>query len=95
MFFDLIRRRLDSLLRPWLQEDAEPELEIKLGFINSHAVAKNLRFKTSVLNQLIDEDAGLSFKEVTVEHLSLRFSNWSVLAFSFEVRGLHATLSVG
>ncbi|KAF3438866.1 hypothetical protein FNV43_RR17141 [Rhamnella rubrinervis] len=94
MFFDgLIQRRLAYLLQPWLRE--EPELEVKLGFINSHAVAKNLRFDTSVLSQLVDEDARLSFKEVTVEHLSLRFSNWSVPAFSFEVRGVHVILSVG
>lgn len=93
MFFnDLIQRGLASLLLPWLRE--EPELDIKLGFIDSHAVAKNLRFDTSVLNELVDEDAGLSFKEVTVEHLSLRFSNWSVPAFSFEVRGVHVILSV-
>ncbi|XP_048335348.2 uncharacterized protein LOC107424724 isoform X3 [Ziziphus jujuba] len=93
MFFDgLIQRRLASLLQPWLRQ--EPELELKLGFINSHVVAKNLRFDISVLNQLIDEDTGLFFKDLTVEHLGVRFSNWSVPAFSFEVHGVHVILSV-
>lgn len=93
MFLDgLIQRRLASLLQPWLRQ--EPELETKLGFINSHAVAKDLRFDIPVLNQLIDEDTGLFFKEFTVEHFSVRFSNWSVPAFSFEVRGVHIILSV-
>ncbi|PON54074.1 Vacuolar protein sorting-associated protein [Parasponia andersonii] len=96
MFFfnNITRRRLSSLLQSWFLED--PELDLKLGLINSHATAKNLRFDTSVLNDLIDEDStGFCFEDATIEHLSLRFSNWSVPAFSFEVHGFHVTLSVG
>ncbi|KAG6729414.1 hypothetical protein I3842_01G028700 [Carya illinoinensis] len=94
MFLDsIIQRRLASLLQPWLRE--EPELVVKLGFINSQAVAKDLRFDTSVLNQLFDEPSRLSFKEVTVERLSFWFSNWYVPAFKIELKGIHVTLSPG
>lgn len=90
---NVTRRKLASLLRPWLRE--EPDLELKLGLLNSHAVAKNLRFDTSVLNQLFDESSQFSFKEVTVEHLTVRFSNWFVPAFSIEFQGVTVTLSPG
>jgi hypothetical protein len=80
-------------LQPWLRE--EPQLELKLGFINSHAVAKDLRFNTSFLNQLIDDPTRFSFSEITVERLSLRFSTWSVSAFDIEVHGVKVTLSAG
>ncbi|KAL5557187.1 hypothetical protein UlMin_039423 [Ulmus minor] len=94
MFWNNItRRRLESLLQPWLRE--EPELELKLGIINSHAIARNLRFDTAVLNELIDEPGGLFFIDVTIEQLTVRFSNWSVPAFSFEVHGFNVTLSAG
>ncbi|KAH0971337.1 hypothetical protein GBA52_023493 [Prunus armeniaca] len=90
---NVTRRKLASLLRPWLRE--EPDLELKLGLLNSHAVAKNLRFDTSVLNQLFDESSQFSFKEVTVENLTVRFSNWFVPAFSIEFQGVTVTLSPG
>lgn len=80
------------MLRPWLQE--EPELDLKLGVINSHAVARNLRFDTGALNELFDESAEFSFSEVTVEHLSVRFSNWLVPAFSIEFHGVSVELAV-
>ncbi|KAL5752815.1 hypothetical protein ACOSQ2_023322 [Xanthoceras sorbifolium] len=90
---NIIHRKLSSLLRPWLQD--EPELELKLGIINSLAILKNFSLSTLALDQLLnDESSSLCVKEVNVEHLSLRFSNWSVPAFTFEVRGVHVTLSV-
>lgn len=92
LFDDLIRRRVASLLQPWLRE--EPELEMKLGFHDFQGIVKNLRFDTSVLNQLIDESTRLSFKDVTTEHISIRMSYWSAPAFTIEIRGIHVTLSV-
>lgn len=92
MFLDnVIRRRVAALLQPWLLE--EPELEVKLGFINSHASAKNLRLNTWVLNELIDETDRFSFKDVTIDSLSVRFSNWFVPAFRIELEGVHVTLA--
>ncbi|KAI4327520.1 hypothetical protein L6164_019969 [Bauhinia variegata] len=88
---NVIRRRLLSLLQPWLLE--EPEFELKLGFIKSLAVVKNLRFDVSVLNQFFDEPAGLFLKEVTVEHLSFRFSGWYTPAFTIEVHGVRVVQS--
>ncbi|XP_030499771.2 uncharacterized protein LOC115715105 isoform X2 [Cannabis sativa] len=85
------QRRLASLLLPWLRD--QPELEVKLGMINSQAIAKNLRFNTSVFNDLIEDLSGFSFTDVTIDQLTVRFSNWSVPAISFEVHGLHVTLS--
>ncbi|GFY93900.1 vacuolar protein sorting-associated protein, putative [Actinidia rufa] len=95
MFFnDWIQRRLASLLNPWLLQ--EPELELKLGFLRSHGVAKNLTFDASILNHhLLDESSLWSFKDVTVEQLSLRVSYWSVPTFLLQVHGVHITLSLG
>ncbi|XP_059458026.1 uncharacterized protein LOC132187653 isoform X3 [Corylus avellana] len=92
MFLEnLIRRRVASLLQPWLRE--EPELEVKLGFINSHAAAKNLRLNAWVLNELIDGTDHFSFKDVTIDSLIVRFSNWFVPAFRIELQGVHVTLA--
>ncbi|KAM7506955.1 hypothetical protein LguiA_017408 [Lonicera macranthoides] len=94
MFFTgFIKRRLASLLQPWLQQ--ELDLELQLGFLRSHAIAKDLSFDTSALNKLLDDCTPISFKEVRVERLILRVSYLSVPAFTFEVHGLHFTLSVG
>ena len=71
----------------------EPEFDLKLGFIHSFAVANNLRIDVSVLNELFDSPALLFFKDVTIERLSVRFSNWSAPAFSIEVHGIHVVLS--
>ncbi|XP_028760460.1 uncharacterized protein LOC114719165 [Neltuma alba] len=90
-FKRIIRRRLLSLLQPWLL--GEPEFHLKLGFIQSFAVADNLRIDVSVLNELLDAPALLFFKDITVEHLSVRLSNWSAPAFSIEVHGVHVVLS--
>ncbi|KAJ7952893.1 Vacuolar protein sorting-associated protein [Quillaja saponaria] len=90
---NIIRRRLLRLLQPWLRE--LPEFEVKLGLKKSCAVARNLQIDTSVLNQLFDEPAGLFFKDVTIEHLTVRFSLWSSTAFTVEVHGVHITLSPG
>ncbi|XP_024036479.1 uncharacterized protein LOC18037025 isoform X3 [Citrus clementina] len=93
MFFTkLIHRKLSSLLQPWLRD--EPELELKLGFINSIAIVKNLRFNNLALNRILDQESSSVYvKELNIEHLSLRFSNWSSTAFSLEVRGVDVTLS--
>ncbi|GMH25239.1 hypothetical protein Nepgr_027082 [Nepenthes gracilis] len=88
---DLSQRKLATLLRPWLTH--EPQLEVKLGFLRSHAVAKNLRFDTSALNCLIGDGVLLSFKSVTVEELNIRVAQWSSPAFTVKVRGVNVTLS--
>ncbi|KAL2333637.1 hypothetical protein Fmac_014850 [Flemingia macrophylla] len=83
----IIRRRLLSLLRPWLRE--EPNLDLQLGFVRSLAVLTNLRFDVSVLNNLVDAPAFLFFKDLTIERLTLRFSTWFPPAFTIELHGLH------
>ncbi|KAI5581654.1 hypothetical protein BDE02_07G032300 [Populus trichocarpa] len=93
MFFhDAVYRRLVSLLRPWLQE--EPEIELQLGFINSELTAKKLKFDVSALNNE-SESSRFQFKEVTVDHLSFRFSNWSSPACKIGIRGVNITLLAG
>ncbi|KAI9166047.1 hypothetical protein LWI28_025262 [Acer negundo] len=90
---NLIHRKLSALLRPWLRD--EPELELKLGIINSLAILNNFSLSTLAIDQLLNDDSSsLCVKEVNVDYMSLRFSNWSVSAFNFEVRGVHVTLSV-
>ncbi|XP_048232851.1 uncharacterized protein LOC8260571 isoform X2 [Ricinus communis] len=86
----ILRRRLTSLLQPWLQH--EPDLELELGLINSKLALKNLKFNSSSLNQLLDDASLFSFGGVTIEELTLRFSNWSVPAFNIEVRGVNVIL---
>ncbi|QHO47810.1 Vacuolar protein sorting-associated proteinb [Arachis hypogaea] len=86
-----IRRKLLSLLQPWLRE--EPELDIQLGFRRSLAVAENIRFDVSVLNRLFDSPSCLFIKELTIEHLTLRFSPWHSAAFDIEVRGVRVVLA--
>ncbi|KAH0664621.1 hypothetical protein KY284_029552 [Solanum tuberosum] len=90
---DLIQRRLVSLLQPWLRD--EVELNVQLGFLHSHANLENLTFNTSALNDLLDDPTRLCFKEVTVQRLTLRVSNWSAPAFDFQIHGLNIVLSVG
>ncbi|RYR40075.1 hypothetical protein Ahy_A09g045742 [Arachis hypogaea] len=86
-----IRRKLLSLLQPWLRE--EPQLDIQLGFRHSLAVTENLRFDVSVLNQLFDSPSCLFIKELTIEHLTLRFSPWHSAAFDIEVHGVRVVLA--
>lgn len=96
MFFNnFIKRILSSLLRPWLEHDLE--LDLQLGFINSTAIAKNIRLDTSTLNRLIIDSSSSSrffFKEFVIEEFVVRFSNWSDSAFVFDARGVKVTLSL-
>ncbi|KAK7359915.1 hypothetical protein VNO77_01883 [Canavalia gladiata] len=82
----IIRRRLLSLLHPWLRE--EPQLDLQLGFLRSLAVLTDLRFDVSVLNELFDAPASLFLKDLTVERLAVRFSTWYPPAFTIEVHGV-------
>ncbi|KAK6258440.1 hypothetical protein SCA6_012914 [Theobroma cacao] len=95
MFFNnFVKRRLSSLLRPWLEQD--PELDLQLGLISSIATAQNLRLDTSALNrELVDGSSSprFIFKEFVIEEFVVRFSNWSATAFTFEARGIKVTLS--
>ncbi|CAI9110059.1 OLC1v1010021C1 [Oldenlandia corymbosa var. corymbosa] len=94
MFFnDYVRGRLTSLLQPWLID--EPDLELKLGLLRSDATLKNINFRTSALNQLLDDSSCYRFTEVTVRELSLRFSYWSFPAISLLVHGFHFKISLG
>ncbi|KAJ6366967.1 hypothetical protein OIU77_003365 [Salix suchowensis] len=93
MFFhDAIHRRLVSLLRPWLQD--EPETELHLGLINSELTVKKFKLDVSALNNE-SESSRFKFREVTVDHLSLRFSNWSSPACKIGIRGVNITLLAG
>lgn len=87
----LIKRKLKSALQPWLLQ--EPELELKLGFLRSHVIAKNLRFNVSALNQLLDDSTSFYFTDFTIEQLTIRICNWSAPAFNWEVQGFHVTVS--
>ncbi|KAF9678408.1 hypothetical protein SADUNF_Sadunf07G0031900 [Salix dunnii] len=92
LFHDAIHRRLVSLLRPWLQE--EPEIELQLGLINSELTVKKFKLDVSALNNE-SEPSRFKFREVTVDHLSLRFSNWSSPACKIGIRGVNVTLLAG
>ncbi|KAL0332240.1 UNVERIFIED_CONTAM: Vacuolar protein sorting-associated protein 13a [Sesamum calycinum] len=94
MFFnDFIKRRLTTLLQPWLRDDQE--LELKLGFLRSKGTLNNISFNTSALNELLDDPSIFCFKEATVERLHLQFSPFSSSAFTLVVHGLRIVLSLG
>ncbi|KAL4568657.1 hypothetical protein LXL04_024272 [Taraxacum kok-saghyz] len=88
---NFIKRKLESVLQPWLLQ--EPELELKLGFLRSHGIAKNLRFNTSALNELLDDSSGFYFTNFRIDQLTIRITNWSAPAFNWEVQGFHVTIS--
>nr|GMD56841.1 uncharacterized protein LOC109189108 isoform X1 [Ipomoea batatas] len=92
LFSGLIQRRLVALLRPWLMD--EPQLEVKLGLLRSHGVARNLSLNTSALNQLLEDPSRMCFKEVIIEQFDVHVANWSAPAFTFQIHGLHITLSL-
>lgn len=90
---NLLLRRLVSLLQPWLPEDSD--LQLNLGLTRSTVIARNLHLNVSALNELIEDTAiSMSFKEVTVDHLSVMVTYWPFPAFEIIVRGVHGTLSV-
>ncbi|KAK4393366.1 hypothetical protein Sango_1807400 [Sesamum angolense] len=94
MFFkNFIKRRLTTLLQPWLRDDQE--LELKLGFLRSKGTLNNISFNTSALNELLDDPSIFCFKEATVERLHLQFSPFSSSAFTLVVHGLRIVLSLG
>ncbi|KAK7346481.1 hypothetical protein VNO80_21001 [Phaseolus coccineus] len=86
-----IRRRLLSLLQPWLRE--EPHLDLQLGFFYSLAVLTNLSFDVSSLNLLFDAPAFLFIKDLTVDRITFRFSPWFPPAFTIELHGVHLVQS--
>lgn len=88
----LIRRKILSLLQPWLRE--EPHLDLKLGFFHSLAVITNLRFDVFVLNKLFHSPPLLFIKDLTVERLVVRFSTWSPPAFYVEFHGVQVVLAL-
>ncbi|KAI3665752.1 hypothetical protein L6452_44382 [Arctium lappa] len=88
---NLIKRKLASVLQPWLLQ--EPELELKLGFLRSYVIAKNLRFNTTALNELLDDSISFYFTDFRVDRLILRISTWSAPAFNWEVQSFHVTIS--
>jgi len=96
MLFDgLIQRKLASVLRPWLLQ--EPELEVNLGFFRSIVVARNICFDTAALNRLIGcgdcEEVRPLLRSVTIEEVCLRVAHLSAPAFTVEVRGVDVALS--
>ncbi|KAL8200609.1 hypothetical protein R6Q57_011948 [Mikania cordata] len=87
----LIKGKLTSLLQPWLLQ--EPELELKLGFLRSYVIVKNLRFNVSALNELLDDSSSFYFTDLKIDQLTLRIFCWSASAFNWEVQGFHVTVS--
>lgn len=93
MFFNgWLQRKLASALNPWLRQDSE--LELKLGFLRSHGIAKNLCFDTDVLTQQLDDSARVAFTDFRIDELKLGVSNWTFPAFRIDVDGLHVTLTL-
>lgn len=92
LFNSIIRRRLLSLLHPWLLE--EPQLDLELGFFHSLAVVTNLRLDVVLLNKLFHSPPLLFVKDLTVERVVFRFSTWSSPAFNIEFHGVRVVLSL-
>ncbi|ERN17671.1 hypothetical protein AMTR_s00059p00194330 [Amborella trichopoda] len=89
---EALRARVASLLGPWLEEEAE--LDLKLGFLESKGSAKNLLLNVSALNRVINEsNSPVEFEVARIEHLQFMLKPWSRYAFTFEVHGVHVTLT--
>ena len=89
---DFIKRKLATLLQPWLQY--APVIELKLGFLRSHVIVEKLSFDTSALNELLEgSSSNFYFADVTIDQLILRIDNWNAPAFNWEIRGCHVTIS--
>ncbi|KAJ0726865.1 putative vacuolar protein sorting-associated protein [Helianthus annuus] len=86
-----IKHKLASALQPWLLQ--EPELELNLGFLRSHVIAKNLRFNVVALNETLEDSSSFCFTDFRIDQLKLRIVNWSASAFNWEVKGLYVTVS--
>ncbi|KAL5987191.1 hypothetical protein ACLOJK_041188 [Asimina triloba] len=91
-FSNAIRSRLSSLLRPWLQQ--EPDMDIELGLLTWNLRTENLIFDPSALNHLIDGSSRLAFERVTVRNLSACITPGKFPAFSIEVSGVDVVLSL-
>lgn len=70
-------------------------MEFKLGFLRSHIIARNIRLDAARLNRLLDDPRICCFKDVMVDYIEIRVSNWSAPFFRFQVVGIHVTLAVG
>lgn len=68
-------------------------MELKLGFLNSHYILKNLTFDSSLLSSLIKNSTNLEFSGVKIEELSIRISPWSVPSLIVKIRGVQVTLA--
>lgn len=88
---DFIKRKLATLLQPWLQY--APEIQLKLGFLRSHVIVTKLSFDTSALNELLEGSSSFYFADVSIDQLIVRIDNWNAPAFNWEVRGCHVTIS--
>ncbi|GAB2259820.1 hypothetical protein Droror1_Dr00010675 [Drosera rotundifolia] len=91
--FDFTRRKLAALLRPWLMHD--PQLDLRLGFLRSHAIARNLRLDVAALDRVIGGGVGVVVKSVTVEELRIEVDLWSKNGFRIGVRGVTVKMVAG
>ncbi|KAL9253021.1 hypothetical protein AKJ16_DCAP05858 [Drosera capensis] len=91
--FDFTRRKLAALLRPWLTHD--PQLDLRLGFLRSHAIARNLRLDVAALDRVIGGGVGVVVKSVTVEELRIEVDLWSENGFRVGVRGVNVKMVAG
>ncbi|KAL9265650.1 Intermembrane lipid transfer protein VPS13-like protein [Drosera capensis] len=91
--FDFTRRKLAALLRSWLTHD--PQLDLRLGFLRSHAIARNLRFDVAALNRVIGGGFGVVVKSVTVEELRIEVDLWSENGVRVGVRGVNVKMVAG
>ncbi|XP_039116930.1 uncharacterized protein LOC120252825 isoform X3 [Dioscorea cayenensis subsp. rotundata] len=87
-----LRSKLVSWLRPWVED--EPEIDLQLGFLKSHGIAKNIVFKASALDSFLGDSARLVFRRVRVREFSVRVCPWSSPSIVVEVRGVDVTLAL-
>lgn len=87
-----LRSKLVSWLRPWVED--EPEIDLQLGFLKSHGIAKNIVFKASALDSFLGDSARLVFRRVRVREFSVRVCPWSSPSIVVEVRGVDVTLAM-
>lgn len=88
---EALQRRVASLLRPWLRQEAT--LEFELGFFRCQGILHDLELDASALNEAFMQSSTLLIKSATVRTVHITFLPWRNPVLTLEIHGLHIVMS--